>query len=80
MKLRPYIRFDGRCREAFGYYRALPGGKILTMTTYDGSPGEEFVGPEWHDKIFHATLAIGDQASSAWTPRRAVSSPYRVSP
>jgi len=64
MKLRPPLRFDACCREAFDYDHAITGGEIMTMMPYDGRPGEDLVGPEWHDRIFHATLAItiGDQA------------------
>jgi PhnB protein len=60
MKLQPYLHFDGDCREAFTFYREVLGGDLRTMLTYgDGPPG--LAGPEWRDKILHATLLIGGQ-------------------
>ena len=60
MRLQPYLHFDGDCREAFTFYREVLGGDLGTMMTYgEGPPG--LAGPEWRDKILHATLAIGEQ-------------------
>jgi PhnB protein len=60
MKLQPYIYFGGDCRAAFLCYREVLGGEIATMMTYgEGPPG--LAGPDWQDRILHATLRIGDQ-------------------
>ncbi|MEA3030167.1 MAG: PhnB protein [Sphingomonadales bacterium] len=60
MKLQPYLHFDGDCREAFAFYREVLGGDLATMLTYrDGPAG--LAGPEWAEKILHATLLIGGQ-------------------
>ena len=36
------------------------GGKIVTMLSYGESPMADQVTPEWHDRIVHATLTLGD--------------------
>jgi len=60
MKLQPYLYFGGDCRAAMELYREALGGEIVTMMTYgEGPPG--MVGPEWQDRILHATLKIGDE-------------------
>jgi PhnB protein len=60
MKLQPYLHFAGDCREAFSFYQEVLGGDLRTMVTYaDGPPG--LAGPEWADKILHATLLIDEQ-------------------
>jgi PhnB protein len=60
MKLQPYLHFNGDCREAFTFYREILGGDTATMMTYGEGP-PELAGPEWRDKILHATLLIGEQ-------------------
>ena len=60
MQLINYLRFDGRCQEAFEFYEQCLGGKIETMMPHEGSPIAEHVKPEWRSKIMHATLRTGD--------------------
>ena len=60
LKLQPYLYFDGDCRAAMDLYREVLGGEILTMMTYGEAP-PGLAGPEWQDRILHATLRIGDQ-------------------
>jgi PhnB protein len=60
MKLQPYLHFDGDCREAFTFYQSVLGGELRTMLTYGEGP-PELAGPEWRDKILHATLLTGEQ-------------------
>ena len=38
MKLNPYFSFDGRCREAFEFYKKALGGQITFMQTFGDSP------------------------------------------
>jgi len=58
MKLQPYLYFDGDCRAAMDLYRQVLGGEIMTMITYGEGP-PDLAGPEWRDRILHATLKIG---------------------
>jgi PhnB protein len=38
------------------------------MATYAGTPLEGMVGPEWRQKISHATLVVGDQVIMGCDP------------
>lgn len=61
MKLTPYLNFDGDCEAAFKFYEQVFGGKIGDNMVYAGSPMEKEVPPDWHNKIMHISLNIGDQ-------------------
>jgi PhnB protein len=61
MDLAPYLVFDGRCEEAFRFYEQSLGGRIVAMVTYGESPMAQHAPPEWHGKILHARLALGDK-------------------
>ena len=61
MELSPYLIFDGQCEAAFRFYEECLGGKIVAMMTYGQSPMAEHAPAEWHDKILHARLALGDK-------------------
>ena len=61
MKLNPYLSFDGRCREAFEFYKKALGGQITFMQTFGDSPMASSVSPEAHGRIMHVTLHVGDQ-------------------
>ena len=61
MKLNSYLTFNGQCEAAFKFYEQCLGGKIVTMLSHGGSPIAKQVPSEWHDKILHASLTVGDQ-------------------
>ena len=65
MQLIPYLTFNGQCEAAFKFYEKLLGGKIVAMTTYEGTPAEKHVPPEWRKKIIHALLTVGDKVLMA---------------
>jgi PhnB protein len=60
MHLIPYLGFNGQCEAAFKFYDQVLGGKIVTMLTYGDSPMADHVSSEWHTKILHASLIVGD--------------------
>jgi PhnB protein len=60
MQLNPYLTFNGQCEAAFKFYENVLGGKIEAMMPHEGSPMEQHVPPEWHRKIMHARLRVGD--------------------
>lgn len=55
MQLEPYLFFDGRCEEAMEYYKSVFGGE-LELNRYAGSPIETDAGPDYGQKVMHATL------------------------
>lgn len=61
MKINPYLMFNGNCEAAFKFYQQCLGGKITMMMTHKEAPSVEQVPPEWHDKIMHACLDLGDR-------------------
>ena len=61
MKLNPYLEFDGRCREAFEFYREALSGQIVFLQTIGESPLAATLPLEAHTSVMHATLQIGDQ-------------------
>ena len=65
MQVNPYLNFDGQCAEAFRFYERVLGGKIEAMMTHGESPIAGEVPPEWHDRILHARLVVGDQVLMA---------------
>jgi len=60
MRVNPHLTFDGRCEEAFRFYVAVLGGRIVAMLPYRVSPLATGVPLEWRDKILHATLDLGE--------------------
>lgn len=60
MQVNTYLTFDGRCEEAFRYYRDLLGGRIEAMITHGESPACSDVPFEWYESIAHACLVVGD--------------------
>jgi PhnB protein len=61
MNINPYLMFNGNCEAAFKFYEQCLGGKITTMMTHKEAPSAEQVPAEWHDKIMHACLELGDR-------------------
>ena len=61
MQLNPYLSFKGQCEEAFKFYQQCFGGNIQMMT-WGASPMADQVPSEWHDKIIHVSLTVGDTA------------------
>jgi PhnB protein len=55
MQLEAYLFFDGRCEEALTFYKQVLGGDY-DVNRYAGSPMESEVGPEWAQKVMHATF------------------------
>jgi PhnB protein len=60
MKLHPHINFGGRCEDAFHFYAATIGTTLGTMLTWGDSPMSPQVPAEWHGKICHASMSVGD--------------------
>ena len=65
MQLNSYLYFNGQCEEAFKFYAQVLGGKIDALLPHEGTPAEAHVPKEWHKKIMHARMTIGDQVIMA---------------
>jgi PhnB protein len=62
MQLNPYVYFDGRCEEAFEYYRKTLGAEKTMMLRFKDNPqpGDSMVPPGSENKIMHMSFRIGD--------------------
>lgn len=60
-QINPYLVFNGQCEAAFKFYEKCLVGKIEAMIPHTGTPAEQFVPPDWRDKIMHARLVVGDE-------------------
>lgn len=65
MQFTPYLQFNGDCAEAFAFYAALFGGKIVHQSTFGESPGCEGLPEEARKGIMHVHLQIGSQSLMA---------------
>jgi PhnB protein len=61
MQINPYLNFNGNCEAAFKFYERCLRGKIIMMLTHGNAPTAEHVSSDWHDKIMHARLEVGDR-------------------
>jgi PhnB protein len=60
MKMNTYLNFRGTCAEAFKYYEKHLGAKVGMMMTHAQSPEQGPLGPEWKDKVLHASISVGE--------------------
>ena len=54
----PYLNFNGNAAEALAFYSKALNGAVQFQQTFGESPMP--VGPEFKDKIMHATFKAGD--------------------
>jgi len=59
--VQPYLLFNGQCEVAFKFYEQCLGGKVEAMITHGDSPIADQVPAQWHNKILHARLVVGDE-------------------
>ena len=63
MKVQPYLQFDGRCEEAFEFYRGALGAEVIALMRFSDSPEPlppGMVPPGAENKIMHMSFRIGD--------------------
>ena len=56
-----HLHFKGNCSEAFEFYAATFGGRIVFSMTYGEAPGAHQASPEVREQIIHARLDLGDE-------------------
>ena len=59
MSLSTYLFFDGKCREAFEFYRSVFGGEFLAISTFGDGPSDMNVPEAEKDRIMHVSLPVG---------------------
>jgi PhnB protein len=60
MQIHPYLLFSGQCEAAFKFYEQSLGGKIEQMVTHEVPEVAAHVPADWHKKILHVRLRVGD--------------------
>lgn len=63
MNVQPYIYFNGRCEEAFEFYRKTLGAESIMMMRFKESPIPAQAGmlpPGSEEKIMHMSFRIGE--------------------
>ena len=61
MQLAPYLSFNGNCEAALRFYEQVLGGRLGELHRYGGSPMANDVPADWHDKVMHGSLTVGEQ-------------------
>lgn len=64
MLLQPYLIFEGRCEEAFEFYRDALGAESTMIMRYKDCPDPPppgMVPPGSENKIMHMQFRVGDQ-------------------
>jgi len=64
MKLSTYLTYDGNAREAFTFYQQVLGGNLELMTFAQAPEAEQFPA-EYHERIMHACLDLGESTLMA---------------
>lgn len=57
-----HLHFRGNCSEAFRFYAATFGGRVVFSMTYGEAPGAEHSPPEVRDQVIHARVDLGEDA------------------
>ena len=60
MKIHAYLTFDGQCEAAFNYYAEHLGGTLELMRIGE-SPEAGNVPEQFHHRVMHVSLSVGDQ-------------------
>jgi PhnB protein len=61
MQMTPYLSFNGQCEAAFKFYERCLGGRLGTIFRYAETPLAREVPADWHDKVMHSSVSVGDQ-------------------
>ena len=84
MSLNIYLTFDGNCREAFEFYRAVFGGDFQAFSTFGEGPDDIPIADEEKDNVMHVSLPVGDSVlmgsdSSSFGPPVSVGNNFSIS-
>jgi len=60
MHLNTYLTFNGNCREAFDFYRAVFGGEFAVFQTFGDGPSDMQVPEAIRSHVMHVSLPIGE--------------------
>jgi PhnB protein len=56
-----YISFNGRCEEAFTFYKSIFGGEFSYLGRFKDMPSEQELSETDKERIMHVSLPISDE-------------------
>ena len=59
LRVNPYLTFEGRCEEAFDFYKSIFGGEFSDVNRFSESPPDQPPAAGEEDMIMHMALPIG---------------------
>lgn len=59
MTLNVYLFFNGKCAEAFDFYRSIFGGEFTARMTYADAPADVPVDRSEGGRLMHVSLPVG---------------------
>ena len=83
-----YLNFDGKCEEAFEFYKSVFGGEFSYIGRFNEMPQDENIKLSEADgnKIMHVSLPIsaetnlfGSDTVGAWSPKLVQGNNYSIS-
>lgn len=81
--INPYLGYNGKCEEAFNFYKSVFGGEFVTVMRFKDVPSELNMPPDKAEKIMHIGLPIGNgnvlMGSDAVMDRMIAGNNYSVS-
>ncbi len=58
--LQPYLFFNGRCEEAFEFYRTALGAEVIMKMLFKDAPDKSMTPPGSENKVMHLSFRIGN--------------------
>ncbi len=58
--INPYLNFNGKCEEAFNFYKSVFGGEFTAFQRFKEVPSEGHLPASEGEWIMHVALPIGD--------------------
>ena len=84
-----YLTFEGRCEEAFNFYKSVLGGEFSYLGRFKDMPPQEgtpSLSDEMGEKIMHISLPVsnetmlmGSDSGGEWAPKLVVGNNFSVS-
>jgi PhnB protein len=60
MQANTYLHLDGNCEDAFKFYEAKLGAKVLVLSRYGSAPSPSPMPANQSEKVIHGRIQIGD--------------------
>ena len=57
--INPYLNFDGKCEEAFNFYKSVFGGEFQMIQRISETPHADLLPADERNRIMHVSLPVG---------------------